>query len=75
MAASARCTEGEAMTFTLPKWAALIIFAIFWPGLSAVLCVWFFVDSGYNWTGVASGILLSIAIRESLKLKRIFLDE
>lgn len=60
---------------TLPKWAALIVYVIFWPGISSILCVWLTIDSGYNWTGFAAGISASIAVREMFKLKEIFFSK
>ena len=62
------------MTFTMPKWAALIVCAIFWPGLSTGMCVWMLINSDYNWSAFASGVWASIAIREMFKLKEIFFD-
>lgn len=62
------------MTFTLPKWAALIVCAIFWTGISIVMCVWMLIDSNYNWAGVAAGAWASVALREAIKLKRTFFN-
>nr|DAG81898.1 MAG TPA: hypothetical protein [Caudoviricetes sp.] len=63
------------MTFTLPKWAALIVYLIIWPGLSTGMCVWMLIDSNYNWAGVAAGAWASVALREAIKLKRTFFDD
>lgn len=60
---------------TLPKWAALIVCAIFWTGISIVMFIWMLIDSNYNWYGVASGAWASVALREAIKLKRAFFDD
>lgn len=59
---------------TLPKWAALIVYVIIWPGLSTSMCVWMLINGDYNWSAFAAGVWASIAIREMFKLKEIFFD-
>ena len=60
---------------TLPKWAALIVYVIIWPGLSTTMCVWMLINGDYNWSAFASGVWASIAVREMFKLKETFFND
>ena len=63
------------MTFTLPKWAALIVCVIIRPGLSTGMCVWMLINGDYNWSAFTAGVWASIAIREMFKLKETFFND
>ncbi len=60
---------------TLPKWTALIVYAIFRPGASIVVCVWMLINGDYNWSAFAAGVWASIAMREMFKLKETFFND
>jgi hypothetical protein len=55
--------------FTLPKWAALAVAILIWPALSLAMSVWFFVESGDNYLGFASGVFACCVIRDVFKIK------
>ncbi len=55
--------------FTLPKRAALVVAILICPALSLAMSVWFFVESGSNYLGFASGVFACCAIRDVFKIK------